>query len=300
MKKILKLLFIMLIPILITSCSQKDYKEGQLIEISGIELTNNFAGENAKNFIFAIVNETKPGYKEFLSDLERYAKETNKAIYFTYYNHLDTEAAFYIFNLYEADFTSNGYHVLEDGKLTVTTEYTNYNNMKATLEEKRFYTILDYTSEKQVQETLKLAQEEYDKGNISISYNYINKIWNRKEAKDFYKNHPKLGIIKSWEHFTITKDKRDRITYRSLLFHHNTNYFLEILTKEYYDGFEKPQNMLDYEQVFYYVKDDIIYTSDKEDGTYKERFKIKKIENTSIKLFDYKYKKDYIFTRRVG
>ena len=102
MKKILRLLFILIIPILITSCGSKDYKEGKLTEISGLELVNNFAGDNSKNFIFAIVNETQSGYREFLADLEKYAKETNKAIYFTYYKHLDVDAAFYIFNLYEA------------------------------------------------------------------------------------------------------------------------------------------------------------------------------------------------------
>lgn len=300
MKKILKLLFILIIPILITSCGFEDYKEGELTEISGLELVNNFAGENSKNFIFAIVNETQPGYKEFLADLEKYAKETNKAIYFTYYKHIDTEAAFYIFNLYEADFTSNGYHVIEDGKLTVTTEYTNYSNMKATLEEKRFYTALDYTSETDIKKNLELAASEYEKGNISISYNYINKIWNTKEAKEFYNNHPELGIVKSWEHFNITDDARPRIHYRSILFHHDTNYFLEMYTKQYNDNFEKPQNMTDYEKIYYYVKDNIIYTSDKEDGTYKERFKIIKVENTSLKVFDYKYKKEYKYTRRVS
>lgn len=299
MKKILKLLLIMTIPIIISSCGSKDYKEGQLVEISGIELTENFSGEKIKNFIFAIVNERKPGYKSFLIDLEKYAKETNKAIYFTYYNHIDTDASFYIFSLYEADFTTNGYHVIEDGKLTVTKEYTNYQTMKKDLEEKRFYTTLDYTSEEDVKKNLKLAQEEYDKGNMSISFNYINKIWNRKEAKEFYANHPKLKLINFWENSIITKDKRDRITYRSILFIHNANYFLEIEVKEYNDTFEKPNNMSDYDLIYYYMKDDIIYTSDKEDGTYKKRFKITELENENMTVYDYKYDKEYEYTRKV-
>ena len=53
----------------------------------------------------------------------------------------------------------------------------NYETLKRDLEDKRFYTVLDYTSEKDIKENLRLAQEEYDKGNISISYNYINRIW---------------------------------------------------------------------------------------------------------------------------
>lgn len=299
MKKIIKLLLILIIPIVITSCDSKDYKEGQLVEISGLELTNNFSGNNSKNFIFAIVNERKPGYKTFLIDLEKYAKETKKAIYYTYYNHIDTEASFYIFGLYDANFTNNSYHVIEDGEITVTKDYKNYETMKADLEEKTFYTILDYISEEDTKEYLTLAQEEYEKGNMSISYNYVNKIWNKKEAKEFYNTHKELGLIKSWEHSTITQDKRDRITYQSILFHHNTNYFLEILVKEYSDNFEKPQNMNNYEQVYYYVKENIIYTSDKEDGKYKKRFKILEIENTSLVLFDYKYNKEYKYTRRV-
>ena len=79
---------------------------------------------------------------------------------------------------------------------------------------------------------------------------------------------------------------------------YNETDFLEMI-KEYNDNFEKPNSLDRYEKVYYYVKDDIIYTSDIENGTYKKRFKIVKIENTSVHLFDYKYNKDYIFTRRV-
>lgn len=298
MKKLIKLLFILLIQLTIVSCSQKDYREGELVEISAQELTNNFAGNNAKDFIFATVNETQEGYEEFLKDLEKYAKESNKAIYYTYYNHIDTESATYIFNLYEADFTSNTYHVIENGQITLTKYYKDYTTMKFYLNDKRFYSILTYTSDKEVEKQLKLAQEEYDKGNISVSLNHINKIWNRKEAKEFYNTHEKLGVVKSWEHFIITKGKTKKITYRSLLFHHNTNYYLEILSKGDYDTFEKPMDMMDYTQTFYYVKDDIIYTSTSKDKEYTKRFKILSIRKTSLVLFDYKYKKEYTYTRR--
>ena len=197
MKKLLKLLFVICIAFLIASCGKKDFKEGQLVEISGTELTDNFAGEHLKDFIFAIVDETESDYKVFLSDLEKYAKESNKAIYFTYYKHIDQEAAFYIFNLYEANFTTNSYHVMENGELTVTYDYINYSLMKQHLDSKRFYTILDYTSEEDAKKYLKQAEEEYNKGNVSVSLNYINKIWNKKEAKDFFETHKELGIVKS-------------------------------------------------------------------------------------------------------
>lgn len=298
MKKLIKLLFILLIPLTIVSCGQKDYKEGELVELSAQELTNNFAGSGAKDFIFATVNDAQEGYKEFLVDLEKYAKESNKAIYYIYYNHIDTESATYIFNLYEADFTSNTYHVIENGELTLTKSYKDYTTMKFYLEDKRFYSILDYTSDKEVEKQLKLAQEEYDKGNISVSLNHINKIWNQKEAKEFYNTHEKLGVIKSWEHFIITEGKTKKITYRSLLFLHNTNYFLELLTKEEYDTFEKPNDLMDYTQTFYYIEDDIIYTSTAKDKEYTKRFKILSIKNTSLQLFDYKYKKEFTYTRR--
>ncbi len=298
MKKIIKLLFILLIPLIIVSCGKKDYREGELVELSALELTNNFAGDNAKDFIFATVNETKKGYKEFLQDLEKYAKESNKAIYYISYTHTDTEATLYLFNLFEADFTSNNYHVVENGAITFTQSYKDYTTMSFYLKDKQFYTILDYTSEKDVKKYLKLAEEEYNKGNVSVSYNYINKIWNRKEAKEFYNTHKELGIVKSWEHFIITEGKNQKITYRSLLFHHNTNYFLEILDKDEYKDYEKPKDMSEYTPVFYYVKDGIIYTSDKEDGKYTERFKILEVENTSLKLFDYKYKKEFTYSRR--
>lgn len=299
MKKLIKLLLILLTTFTIVSCGKKDYKEGELVELSAQELTNNFAGDNAKDFIFATVNETKQGYREFLIDLEKYAKESKKAIYYIYYNHIDTASAMYIFNLFEADFTSNAYHVVEEGQITLTQAYKDYTTMEFYLKDKRFFSLLTYTSEKEVKEQLKLAQEEYDKGNVSVSLNHINKIWNRKEAKEFYDTHEELGIVKSWEHFIITEGKTKKITYRSLLFHHNTNYFLEILAKGDYEKFEKPKNMMDYTQTFYYVKDDIIYTATANDKDFTKRFKIKGIEKTSLILYDYKYKKEFTYTRRV-
>ena len=72
MKKIIKLLFIILISIAICSCGNKKPTEGQLIEISAVELTNNFYGKNSKDFIFAIINEHKSGYMNFEKDLERF------------------------------------------------------------------------------------------------------------------------------------------------------------------------------------------------------------------------------------
>ena len=299
MKRIIKLLVILLLPIVICSCNNEQRPAGQLIEISAVELTNNFYGTKSKDFIFVIINEHKSGYMNFEKDLERLVKETNQTIYYTYYQHIDTESALLIFNAYDAYFTSNAYHIVENSEIILTKMYTTYDQMKKDLENKNIYEEIVYQSDKEINSNLKKAKEEYDKGNVSVSYNYINKIWDTKEAKDFYNTHPSLGIIKSWEHFVITDGSKERITYRSLLFYHNSNFFYETLIKEYNDKFEKPNSLDRYEKVYYYVKDDIIYTSDKENGTYTKRFKIKKVEKVKLYLFDYKYKKDYIYDRRV-
>ena len=299
MKKIFKLFIILIFPILLCSCNNNENLEGKLVEISAIELTNNFYEKDCKDMIFATVNEHKKGYQQFLKDLEKLAKETNRTIYFTYYQHIDTESALLIFNTYDAYFSDNAYHVMEDDKLIITELYTNYDTMKTKLSNKRYYEKLDMQSEKEIQNNLEEAKKAYDKGNIAISFDYINRIWDEPDAKSFYDSHKYLGLIKAWEHFTVTEDKKTRISYRSLLFYHNSNYYFETLVKEYYEGFTKPNDLSVYDKVYYYVKDDIIYTSDKENGTYKERYKIISIEKTQLKVFDYKYKKDYIFTRRV-
>jgi hypothetical protein len=96
MKKYLKLLFIILIPLIICACEDNGKREGKLIEISALELTRNFHGENSKDFIFATVNEHKKGYGEFLESLKKLVKETNQTIYYVYYQHIDTEASLYI------------------------------------------------------------------------------------------------------------------------------------------------------------------------------------------------------------
>ncbi len=53
-----------------------------------------------------------------------------------------------------------------------------------------------------------------------------------------------------------------------------------------------------YDMIYYYLDNDIIMTSDKSNGTYKERFKIKSIGENQMTLYDYKTKKEYIFTIR--
>lgn len=298
MKKLIKLLIILFIPIILCSCEEPN-NEGKLIEISAIELTRNFFGDNSKDFVFAIINEHKEGYKKFEEDLKKLVKETNRTIYYTYYQNIDTESALFIFNVYDAYFTSNAYHIVKDNDLILTELYTTYDKMKSDILENYVYEEIKYQSEKEIKDNLKNAKKEYEKGNISISFNYLNKIWDTKEAKEYYEQNQYLGLIKSWSHFTITDDKKPRITYRSLLFYHDSKVFYEALIKEYYESFEEPTSLDVYEPVYYYVKNDIIYTSDKENGTYKERFKIKEITKLKVHLFDYKYKKDFIYDRKV-
>jgi hypothetical protein len=297
MKKLKRLLIILLFPIFICSCDLK-LEKAELIEISGIELTNNYFGENSKNFIFAMVNEFEKDDEQFLEDLKKLVEETNNTIYYVEYQHIDTEAAVILFNTYDANFTTNSIHLVENNELTVTQDYTNYEDMKNALKGKVLNIGLEYTSDKEAKEYLEQADKEYQAGNLAKSFDYINKIWNRKEAKEYFKEHPYLELIKSWEYVNITDTEPKKITYRSLLFYENYNFFFEIYQKRNYEGFERSNNITDYTQVYYYLKDDIIYTSDKTDGTYEKRFKIKKVERHQITLFDYKYKKEYVFNRR--
>ena len=46
MKKIFKLFIILIFPILLCSCNNNENLEGKLVEISSIELTNNFYDED--------------------------------------------------------------------------------------------------------------------------------------------------------------------------------------------------------------------------------------------------------------
>ena len=72
MKKIFKLFIILIFPVLLCSCNNNENLEGKLVEISAIELTNNFYEKDCKDMIFATVNEHKKGYQQFLKDLEQY------------------------------------------------------------------------------------------------------------------------------------------------------------------------------------------------------------------------------------
>lgn len=294
MKKIFIIFFCL---ILITACNNK--KEYHLIELTSEELANNIMAKETKNFVFAVYNSSEDNAENFMKDLKNVVKNANINIYYIDYQHIDTESSLILFNSYQANFTTNGYHVLQNKDLVISKSYTDFKTMYKDLKSKAFKDSLATTSNSKKEKYLKEAKKLYDEGNISLSYNVLNKAWNLKEAKEFYNNSKYYKVLNTWESILTNLDN-GKVKYRSLLFYYNLKYFYEI-TKNYPNSeYEKPSSLKEYSQTYYYIKDDIISTSTIEKGTYKKKYKIIEVNEEILEIQDLKTKEKILYKRRVN
>jgi hypothetical protein len=122
MKKIKLIILLLTFSLILCSCEKKEYN---LIQITGEELVKNLTSEK-KDFVFAMVDYSEEDTEQFLKDLKSVSKSANINIYYVDYLHLDKESAFVLFNLYTTDFTTNGFHVIQNNSLIVSNEYINF------------------------------------------------------------------------------------------------------------------------------------------------------------------------------
>ncbi len=295
-KKIKYIILLLLIPFLLCSCGAR--KEYNLIELSAKELVENMLGDNPQSFVFALVNDNKTNYQEYMEALKKVPKIAKMNVYYVEYNHIDRASADSLYGFYEVDFSQNGYYVVIDKKLELEGVFSSYSELLMDLKIHSYKSNIKRTEENIITETLEQAKKEYDEGNIAISINTLNQIWNTKEAKQFYEEHPYYNIISSWEHF-IYKGKNDEtIVYRSMLFYHNEQAFSEIAVTEKREGFKKPTNITDYKEQYFKIKEDILYSASSLNNEYKERFKIIEVNKNVLHIKDLQNNKEYKYSRR--
>lgn len=291
MKKNLKFIIIIMLSILLVGCQGK--KEYQAIEITGEELVSNLFTEEPKDIVFAFYNSDSSKYKEYIDDINKVSKNAKIDIYYLDVAHIDSGSYIMLTSADTLSLTEDSYYAYINGKLTTGNKYTNFKEMYSALKSIGYKSKIELTSKEAKEKVLSEAVKLYEDGQISKSKSMLEKVWSLEEAKKFYKDNDYFRIINSWERYEFLDKKMKNVLYVNINFISNSNAFYQIEKKSAYNkDFVKPSDLSEYEVLNYYIKDDIIYTSNEENSNYRETYKITYIDDKNLDLYDYKTKKE--------
>ncbi len=295
--KYFKIIILVLFLFIICSCKSKE--EYSLIELTSEELVNNLFALEEKDFILAAVNEDKDNYEQFLRDLGNFTKSAKINVYYINYYHMDKDSSFYLSNINGVDFQDNSYYTYEDKNFTVAEYYTDFGTMYGKLKNFKSQGTIEKVSEEKKEEYIEEAKNLYDEGNISNSFDKLNRAWDLDKAKSIYQKNKYYKLLISWECFNFKDKEMKDLTYYNLVFYHGVDFFNIAKKDALYDKtFDKNFDYDQYEQLFYYVKDDIIFTKKDENNKFKKMYQITLLDNNRLDLLDIVNNKSYSFVRR--
>lgn len=279
----------------ICSCNKK---ETNLIELTSEELINNIISEDEKNFVFAIWNSSRENGEEFMRSLKSVVSNANIDIYYIDYQNISMESASLLIAMFDYDISYNSYYVLKNGKYEIENEYSNFQTLYKNLKGHAYTDELEYISDDKKREYFEEAKKLYEEGQISLSKEKLSRAWTLPEAKEYNDNQKYYKILTAWEHYTFTDKDNEYVNFNSKFFVSNSNYFLDGNKEGKFEGFQKDLTMNEYKKVYYYIKDDIIYTSNSENSEYKKRYKINYLDNQFLRFTDLKDNKEYEYMGR--
>ena len=285
------ILVIVLIAIIIGTQKEKD--EYKLIELTGLEFTNTILSDDKISITFALYNDYDMKSEDFLEDLKKTVRQTKENIYYINTSHTTFEFSEILSSITSTGVESLSYFVFQDGKLVLSNTYKSYNSLFKDLNGKKYDTKIITTSPEKKEESLKKAEELYNKGDIAGAYNSLSIAWNTKEAKEHYEERPYYKILGSWEIFE-PDDEMINTKYINYVF---LNYKSKLATASHedkIDGFEKPLSSK-YTVYDFEVKDDYIYTKKENETKYKKAYKVKSISKYKLKLISASNNKEYNF-----
>lgn len=297
MRKRIKILILIMLTFIVCSCSNK--REYNLIELTGEELVENIFSEENKNIVFAFYNSSLSNANQFLKDLENTSNNAKLDIYYIDSNHLDSGSYLILSSLDTISPTYNSYYAYINGEYKVAEEYTDLKTMYNSLKEIGYKSNVIKKTKEEKLEKVEEANKLYEEGHISQAIGLLNYAWDLEEAKEAYSNGKYYNILDSWERYEFLNEKMEEVYYENIIFYYDSNTFEHALIKSKYNkDFQKPSSYDDYKSIYYYIKDDIIYTSDTESGKYKETYKITYIDSENLDLLNLKTKKEYQYILR--
>jgi hypothetical protein len=245
-----------------------------------------------------MVDYSEEDTEQFLKDLKSVSKSANINIYYVDYLHLDKESAFVLFNLYTTDFTTNGFHVIQNNSLIVSNEYINFKEMYTLLKGKAYKNKLERVDQKTKENYIKEAKELYKENKIPEAHEKLCKAWDLKTAQEEHSKNKYYNVINVWERKEITADIPEKRNYKVISFHSGVNYYMyhekSSLSEEFDDSFELNEAEINY----FKINKDIIYSSNREKGYYEEAYQIIDVDDKFLQLKDLKSNKNITFTRR--
>ncbi len=296
MKKIISIIILLFTcTLFLTSCEKK---EGRLIELTSEELVANITKEALPNMVFAIWNSKRDNADEFMKSLKSVVNNANINIYYIDYQNISINQATMLFLLYDYNVSYNSYFVLENNDYVVEGDYSDFKTLYNALKNYSFKDEIEYVSKEKKLEYIENAKKLYNEGQIGQSKEFLNLAYTLDEAKEFHKNSSYYKLLEEWERFEFDKEDNNYATYYAKQFPTLRNYYFEVNKTGKFEGFEKPYDISDYSKVYYYIKDNHIYTSSSEKGKYKKTYEIVMFDDKNLELKDLKTKKVEKYVRR--
>lgn len=297
MKKIIKLIIITSFLVTLCSCS-KNNEEHYLIEITGEELINNLTNSDNK-FVFALYNSNTKNAQSFLKSLNDVVQNIKTDIYYVDYNHLDNSSAITIYTYDFGNFATNSYYYYNKGNIEIATDYTDFSQLYRELKKVNNTSSIELIPEETKKESINEAEKLYSEGNVSEAFDKLNYAWNLEEAKKVYNQNKYYKLINSWEAYKFIDKDQKEVKYYNLLFISGEKFFYQIITKDEYKDFTKPDDLTKYEKKYYKLKEDILYISDYENGNYKPTYQIISITEERMEMKDLTEEITLSFAERV-
>lgn len=286
MKKTLKILLILICAITLCSCKKKT-EEQFLVEVTSDEFNTNFNKEEQTYFL-AISNPKMSNNKEFLECLNTIANDNKTNIYYYDITPGLNDSILFLSSEVDIDVTANTFLVLDKGSITALAAYSSCEETKEILKDIKPTDDYTLTSNEEKENNYKKAKEYLEEGKISSSLVAIKNSWILKNTKDLYNKENIYTILDTWQ----SKERIDKNNYQEIFF----STYQDIMVTSKYKDFKKEAKSQKTE--YYKIKDDIIYTSEKEDGDYIETYEITKLDKENLFLKDLKTEKTIEYKRR--
>ncbi len=271
-----------------------------MIEISSYDLMNAI-NNNETNFVFAIYNEKFENSKSFFNDLQRVANRAELNIYYIDYSHTTNDTS----TLFTYDIVYNSskgqyYGVYENGFITKYGYYDSYDSMYRDLFSYKYVNTIPITSSEEQEKYFEEAVKYYEEGQFNHALDKLNHAWPNEKAKVEYESKKYYQLVGAWENYEFIDKEYKKMNYRTMYFLSNNDSYMLYYEKKNqdYEGFTKP-TFPNLSNRYYYIKDDIIYLSSKENGEYEPIYRIDSLDRLDLRLIDLKNKnKVYNFQRR--
>lgn len=284
MKKIITIFLLSLI--FLCSCEKKEYG---LIELNGTELLDYLTNVKG-DIVLALTDERYDKNEEFITDLEKVAKNSQENIYYIDTSHLAAMHDLMLYEYFNMDMIGLHYFAIKDGEQVANGNYLgSFATLMKDLGGKKYDTQINYISDEEKEKTIKEAKELYEKGFISSSLDDLNYVWNTDEAKKMYKENKLYQIIESWE---WTQEKDNKVMYTGLLFTTISNQVYVYNNTFKKEEFKTPE-VDEYTSYFYkIINNKLLFSADSE-GEYEELFNIDYLDKDTLVLSDKKSKKTF-------